>query len=149
MNRKGFTLIELLAIIVVIAVVAVLIAPSVIESFDSSKNKSYDLLIENIKVAGENYYQECEYGDLSDTSKYGTLACSINTSNNSTTVTLGKLASLGILKTSNKDNNGNYIVVNPKTGNNINDCSITITKVVGEHSKTTFTISIPERCINS
>ena len=143
MNRKGFTLIELLAIIVVIAVVAVLIAPNIIESFNASKNKSYDLLIENIKVAGENYYQECEYGDLSDTSKYGTLACSISTSNNSTIVTLGKLASLGILKTNNKDNNGNYIVTNPKTSNNINNCEIKIIKNVNSSTyKTTYTISL-------
>ena len=147
MNRKGFTLIELLAIIVIIAIVAVIVAPSVIESFNSSKNKAYDILIENIKLAGENYYQECEYGDLTDTSKYGSLACSI--SNNSTTVTLGKLANLGILKTNNKDNNDNYIVVNPKTSNDISNCSITITKVVGTNSKTTFTVSMPGRCISS
>lgn len=143
MNRKGFTLIELLAIIVVIAVVAVLIAPNIIESFDTSKNKSYDILIENIKLAGENYYQECEYGDLSDTSKYGALACSIEIRDNSTIVTLGKLASLGILKTNNKDNNGNYIVINPKTSNDINNCEIKIIKNVNDRTyKTTYTVSL-------
>jgi len=141
MNKKGFTLIELLAIILIIAIVAVLVAPSVINSFNTSKDKSYDILIQNIKVAGENYYQECEYGDLSDANKYGNLACSI--SNNTTTVTLENLAKLGILKANNN------VVINPKTNNNISNCTITVTKVVGANSKTTFTVDIPESCINS
>ncbi len=144
MNKKGFTLIELLAIIVVIAIVAVIVAPSVIKLFNKSKNKSYDLLIEDIRVAGENYYQECEHGDLSDTTKYGHLACSI--SGNTSNVTLGKLVELGILKASGNNNS----ITNPKNSKDISNCNITITKVVGEHSKTTFNINIPEEeCFNN
>ena len=144
MNRKGFTLIELLAIIVVLSIVLVLLIPNIIGLFNKSKDKSYNILIEDIKIAGENYYQECEYGDLSDTSKYSNLACSI--SNKSTTVSLGNLVSLGILKASGNNNT----IVNPKNKKNISSCTITITKVVGEHSKTTFNVSIPEKsCINN
>lgn len=143
MNKKGFTLIELLAIIVVMGIVAVLVAPNIIKSFNKSKEKSYDILIENIKTSGENYYLECENGDLSDTSKYGNLACSI--SNNTTTVTLGNLLNLGILKTSgNKDK-----VINPKNSKDISNCSITIIKVVEDNYKVTFDINIPEEtCFN-
>lgn len=142
MNRKGFTLIEILAIIVIMSIIAVIISPSVINSFNTSKNKSYELLIKNIKISGENYYQECENDDLSDTYKYGTLACSIDTSNNSTTITLGNLANLGILKTSKKEN-GHYIVSNPKTSDNINDCEIKIQKNVDStYKKTTYTVSL-------
>lgn len=144
MNKKGFTLVELLAVIVVIAIIAVIIAPNVIKLFNKSKDKSYDILINNIRTAGENYYQECEYGDLSNTSKYGELKCTIN--NNATTVSLGKLVELGILKASGNNNS----ITNPKNSKNISNCNITITKVVGEHSKTTYTVNIPEEtCLNN
>lgn len=144
MNKKGFTLVELLAIIVVIAIVAVLVSPSVIRLFNKSKEKSYDILINNIKTAGENYYQECENGDLTNSSKYGSLACSI--SNNNINVTLKSLVELGILKASGN----NKIVINPKNNKDISSCTITVTKVVGANYKTTYTINIPEEtCFNN
>lgn len=144
MNKKGFTLIELLAIIIVIAIVAVIAAPNIVKSFNKSKEKSYTILINNIKVAGENYYLECENGDLSDTTKYAELACSIN--NNTVEVSLGQLEELGILKA----NSNNSSIINPKNKKDISMCNIIITKVVGEHSKTTFSIEIPEEeCFNN
>jgi len=134
MNRKGFTLIELLAIIVVMGIIAVLVTPNIISSYKKSKEKSYNILIEGIKTAGENYYQECEYGDLADSSKYGSLSCSINDRSNTSVVSLGNLAKLGILKASNNN------VINPMTNKPINDCQITITKNVDENYKVTYTI---------
>lgn len=140
MNKKGFTLIELLAIIVVIAIIAVIVAPSVISLFDTSKDKSYDILMNDIKIAGENYYQECEYGDLSDASKYGDMACRIN--GNTTTVSLGNLAKLGILKSSGNNNS----VINPKTNESIDNCEITIKKNVDENIKVTYKIIGNNNC---
>ena len=55
MSKKGFTLVELLAIIVIIALIAVIVAPNVIETYWTSKQQAYDILIENIKIAGEHY----------------------------------------------------------------------------------------------
>ena len=140
MNKKGFTLIELLAIIVVIAIIAIIVAPSVISLFETSKNKSYDILMNDIKTAGENYYQECEYGDLSDASKYGDMACSIN--GNTTTVSLGNLAKLGILKSSGNNNS----VINPKTNESIDNCELTIKKNVDENIKVTYKIIGNNNC---
>ena len=71
MNKKGFTLIELLAVIVVLGVVLLLAMPSILDSINASRDSSYKILIGNIKTAAETYYQECEYGDLSDKNKYG------------------------------------------------------------------------------
>ena len=48
MNRKGFTLIELLAVIIVIALIATIVTPSVIEYVNSAKNTSYNLLIQKM-----------------------------------------------------------------------------------------------------
>ena len=98
MNKKGFTLIELLAVIVVLGVVLLLAMPSILDSINASRDSSYKILIGNIKTAAETYYQECEYGDLSDESKYGVYACTID--NNTINTTIGALANTGILKVS-------------------------------------------------
>ena len=138
MNKRGFTLIELLAIIVVMGIVAVLITPNIIKSFNKSKAKTYNILIENIKTAGENYYLECENGDLSNEAKYGDLACSIN--ENATVVSLSNLVTLGILKASGNNNS----ITNPKNSKDISECTIRIEKEIGDYSKVTFNIEIPE-----
>mgnify|MGYP002460826742 FL=1 len=45
MNRKGFTLIELLAVIILVALIGVLVIPSVIDTAKKTKQKAYDILI--------------------------------------------------------------------------------------------------------
>lgn len=126
MNRKGFTLIELLAIIVLIALIAVLVMPSALDSTNASKNAAYKVLLENIKTASETYYQECEYGDLSDNTKYGSYACEIK--GNTITTNIGALANTGILKVSDTKNDV-LVVLDPRdTSKNLNDCGIIITK---------------------
>ena len=127
MNKKGFTLIELLAVIVVLGVVLTLAMPSILDSINASRDSSYKILIGNIKTAAETYYQECEYGDLSDESKYGAYACKID--GNTINTTIGALANTGILKVSESDENNKLVVLDPRdTTKNLNDCKITITK---------------------
>lgn len=126
MNKKGFTLIELLAVIVVLGVVLLLAMPSILDSINASRDSSYKILIGNIKTAAETYYQECEYGDLSDESKYGVYACTID--NNTITTRIGALANTGILKVS-ADDSGQLNVTDPRDNTkNLNSCKITITK---------------------
>ena len=122
MNRKGFTLIELLAVIILIGLVATLIMPTAINSLKESKQKSYEIFIENVKTAAANYYMECENGGTN-------IDC--NKSGNFLTITtsLGSLASNGFLKgTSVKDDKSLLNVLDPRNNNNLNDCQITITK---------------------
>ena len=126
MNKKGFTLIELLAVIVVLGVVLLLAMPSILDSINASRKSSYKILIDNIKTAAETYYQECEYGDLSDKNKYGDYACKID--GNTITTTIRALANTGILKVS-ADDSGKLNVTDPRDNKkNLNDCEITITK---------------------
>ena len=128
MNKKGFTLIELLAVIVVLGVVLLLAMPSILDSINASRDSSYKILIGNIKTAAETYYQECEYGDLSDKNKYGNYACTI-TDGNTINTTIGALANTGILKVSESDENDILVVLDPRdTTKNLNSCKITITK---------------------
>lgn len=139
MNRKGFTLIELLAVIIVIALIATIVTPSVIEYVNSAKNTSYNLLIQNTISASKTYYEECEYGDLSDNSKYGSYACKINGS--TITTTLGALANTGMLSVNDVDSNGKKIVINPKDNTDISSCDITIKKDIDDNYKVTYKIS--------
>lgn len=150
MNRKGFTLIELLAVIVLIGILSVLIVPGLLNNVEEAKQVSYNTLIENIVTSSQMYYEECEYGDLSDTTKYGSYACSI--SSNTITTTLGTLANTGFLKVSDtKEVSGKEIkvVLNPKDDNDISDCEIQIQKVITtetdvnniENYKVTYTVT--------
>lgn len=130
MNRKGFTLIELLAVIILIALIAVLIVPNVLDTLNKSKDASYQLLLKNIVTSAKTYYEECEYGDLSNSTKYGSYACQIN--NNTITTTLGTLANTGMLTVSDIDpnNKDKKVVLDPRdTQKNMSACQITITKV--------------------
>lgn len=139
MNKKGFTLIELLAVIVVLGVVLILAMPSILDSINASRNASYKVLMGNIKTAAETYYQECEYGDLSNKAKYGNYACTIN--NNTITTTIGALANTGILKVA-VDESGNLIVNDPRdTTKNLNSCGIQIIKTVDSSFKVTYQIN--------
>ena len=130
MNRKGFTLIELLAVIVLIGILAVLIVPGILGNIEKSNKVAYDLLIKNIVTSSQMYYEECEYGDLSDV-KYGIYTCSIT--NNTIETTLGALANTGFLKVSDtKEIAGKEIkmIKDPITDNDISDCKIKINKEV-------------------
>ena len=139
MNRKGFTLIELLAVIIVIALIATIVTPSVIEYVNSAKNTSYNLLIQNTISASKTYYEECEYGDLSDSSKYGSYACKIN--GDTIETTLGALANTGMLSVNDVDSDNKKIVINPKDNTDISSCNIKITKTVDTNYKVTYNIT--------
>ena len=133
MNRRGFTLIELLAVIVMIGLLGVIIVPNILKIVDESRESSYNTLIKNIVISSQMYYEECEYGDLSDRDKYESYACSM--SGNIVNTTLGALANTGFLKVNDsKIENGTErkIVVNPKNNNDISDCHLQIEKIKEE-----------------
>lgn len=132
MNRKGFTLIELLAVIVIIGILGVLIVPGLLNNVSTAKEVSYNTLIKNIVISSQTYYEECEYGDLGDKSKYGNYACEIK-SDNTITTTLGKLANTGLLDVKDtKVEEGKEVkaVINPKNNIDISNCEIVIQKNV-------------------
>ncbi len=125
MNKKGFTLIELLVVIVIIGLLGVIVVPYVLNILDQSEESSYHILLNNIVTASQTYYEECEYGDLSNRDKYGGFACQIN--NNTITTTVGTLADVGLLDAT--DENGTKKVINPQDNVDISNCSIIITKI--------------------
>lgn len=129
MNRRGFTLIELLAVIVLIGLLGVLIVPGLLNNVDTTKENAYNTMIKNIVIASKMYYQECEYGDLSDNQKYDGYACEIK--DNTIETTLGALANTGFLNVrETTEENGTMIkvVYDPKTNKDISGCKIKISK---------------------
>lgn len=140
MNRRGFTLIELLAVIVLIGILGVLIIPNALSAVEKGKTSSYNTLIKNIVTSSQMYYEECEYGDLSD-GKYGEYACKINS--NTITTTLGALANTGFLNVNDtkiENNKEVRVVIDPKTDNDISSCKVKITKEVSSNYKVTYKI---------
>lgn len=55
MNTKGFTIIELIAIIVVLAAIFLVSFPSLLNTTKADKEKQYDIMVENVCLAGQSY----------------------------------------------------------------------------------------------
>jgi type IV pilus assembly protein PilA len=58
MNKKGFTLIELLAVIVILAIIAIITSPLVLDSIALARDSSYRTSVINIAKIGEDYYAQ-------------------------------------------------------------------------------------------
>lgn len=115
MNNKGFTLVELIATVVLLVLVMGIGAYSITAIIEKSKEKDYNLLIENIKNASEDYYIECQYGDVD----LDIIDCDGS-------IKLGDLVNYGYLTGNGKDSDDKYTLVNPNNKNSIVDCTIEI-----------------------
>ena len=58
MKKNGFTLIELMAVITILVILSLIIVPIVDKNVKRSKDEMYDVQIENIRLAGINYYTD-------------------------------------------------------------------------------------------
>lgn len=159
-NNKGFTLVEVLAVIAIIAILGLIAVPGVLNSIQNSKKSSYNIMISDIKIAGETLFEEIEYNDTelyqysdngtkSDT-KVETKTFSADEGNLSITeikTNLQTLVSNGILKGTQKEENEKKIPIltNPKNDKNIGFCKISIQKKVNlSTGKTEYIIKSSE-----
>ena len=55
MNKKGFTLIEVIGVIVVMSIIILMVVPNISDSLTSSRNKAFDVQIEEIKSATKSW----------------------------------------------------------------------------------------------
>ena len=132
LDNKGFTLVEVLAVIVIIALLGTIAVPNVLNAINTGKSVSEKTMISNIRSGAENLYVEVEFSgtatdndivsDLKDGNQY------IKIQNNRIIVTLNGLVSNGFL--SGTGESGHKKIINPKTGDDIGDCRIVITKNV-------------------
>ena len=155
LDNKGFTLVEVIAVVAIITILSVVVVPSVLNSINNGKQKSYEVLVGNIKIAGKELYEEIYSnvltGDSSMLYKYSYNNADkkiikssdvITIDNNKITVNLQSLVSNGFLSGTG-DGNKNKTIVNPKDDNsNIGDCEIIIEKVINSStSKVSYNIT--------
>lgn len=57
MNRKGFTLIELLAVIVILAIIMVIGAPSLMKTFKATKRKNEQIFVDRLSESIDAYVE--------------------------------------------------------------------------------------------
>ena len=66
MNKKGFTLIELLAVIVILAVIALITTPMIMDVINEARRGSLERTYENIEHAAELYFFDKNEGKLEE-----------------------------------------------------------------------------------
>jgi len=139
MNNKGFTLIELLATIILLAIIMTVTTVSVVNIMDSSNNKSYSILVEDIKIAAQEYFEECENNNIISTN----ITCpSITTSDSSSYITktsnafkLDELLNYGFLKGTSVEEDNARKILDPKTNANIGTCTLKVTKKITKNTR--------------
>lgn len=134
LNNKGFTLIEIMAAIILLAIVMSVTTVSVISFINASKEKSYDLLVSEIKTGLENFYLECENQSIMGNSG-SSIKCHktepTDTFDINDGITIEDLVTYGFLKSSEKETDESSgsvskVIKNPKTNEVINDCKYII-----------------------
>jgi len=58
MGKKGFTLIELMAVITILVIISLIIIPVIDKNVKKSSKNMYNIQIENIRMAGINYFSD-------------------------------------------------------------------------------------------
>jgi len=103
--NKAFTLVELLAVIVILGIIAFLIFPNVNKTIEESKEKSYSRQVAILEQAAQKYTKE----HIDEVSEENIFCIPIETLINS-----------GYIAAKDKDNEGNYVVLNPKDNSKMN-----------------------------
>ena len=121
MNKKAFTLIERLAVVAILTILALVIIPIVDKNIKKSREQSYRIQIENIRIAGQNYFTD----NIEQKPEQ----------NQSSTVELQTLINQGYIQNTIK---------NPKTGKNITETIYV--KLTNTNGKYKYQVCPLEQC---
>lgn len=138
LNEKGFTLIEVLAVVAIIGILGLISVPSVLNMINNGKKASYNILIDNIKTAAVNLYEEVElmgntvYKYVPNETELSLVTIEADGNESKfIKVNLQTLVNNGFLKGSKNDSN-ELVILDPKTNEDIGLCEIKIKKTVGD-----------------
>ncbi len=161
LDNKGFTLVEVIAVVAIITILSVVVVPSVLNSINNGKQKSYEVLVGDIKIAAKELYEEVYSNELlGDTSKLYQYSYKDNNivkeseiviqNDNSIVVNLQTLVSNGFLSGST-DGNKQKVILNVREDNaNMSNCSIKIVRDVNSFSnKVSYKVSAINEIKNS
>ena len=136
LNNKGFTLVEVLAVIVIIAIIGVIAVPNIMGSISNSKNSSEKIMIANIKTGARELFEEVDISETAEGGKKtsslinydgsGTNCGNVVINSNVMTVYLKTLVINGFMS----GDGDSAKIINPKTGKDISNCQIKVTKIV-------------------
>ena len=65
MKNKGFTLIELLAVIVILAIIALIATPVILNIIEDARKSAAERSMENIEYAAQLYYSKAKMNNSS------------------------------------------------------------------------------------
>lgn len=162
LDNKGFTLVEIIAVVAIITILSVVVVPSVLNSINNGKQKSYEVLVGDIKIAAKELYEEVYSNELlGDTSKLYQYSYDVDNeviskdNNNVIEITdnctkegyscietnLQTLVSNGFLSGST-DGKKQKVILNVREDNaNMGNCSIKIVRVVNSSNKVSYKVS--------
>ena len=133
MGNRGFTLVEVLAVIVIVTLISAIAIPNVLSTIGVGKSKSEEIMIDNIKTASSQMYEEVEFSGTTNAS--GDIVSDLLDNGNKIKILkdtnyivfhLQTLVDYGFLTGNGVDNS--EVLTNPKTGKNIGNCEVKITK---------------------
>lgn len=151
LNQMGFTLAEVLAVLAIISILGLIAIPSVLNTIQNSKISTYSLMIEDIKVAAQELFEEVEYLDsnLYHYDSNGKTSNKVEIEQNKyIVIQLQTLVSNGFLSGTNNENatmgiGGNQnkkILLDPQSSNDLGICWIKISKDINTHGKIVYKV---------
>lgn len=157
LNKQGFTLVELIAAVAIISLFTIIVVPNAFKVLNTSNQKSYEILVNNIVTASKELYEEIYTNSLLGSTNIlyqydenGTKKDNGNNEDTEITITnniietnLQTLVSNGFLSGSknNNESNSTKYILNPKlsTKDNMGGCMIKIIKT-SNNGKVTYEI---------
>lgn len=70
-NKKGFTLVELIALLGIIAIMLLLVGPSLVNQVETTRKNNYDNFVSDLCLAAESYLNHSDVSGASDLKNSG------------------------------------------------------------------------------
>lgn len=117
-SKKGFTLVEIIAVIVIIVIVSLMAVPAVLKMIKNNKESAYQTKLKVILKQAKQYASDNENFLHSSNYKYINKVCN--------SITVKELQDAGYLKEITSTGASTSHVIDPRTGNNIDDKNIIV-----------------------
>lgn len=115
-SKKGFTLIEIIAVIVIIVAVSLMAVPAVLKMIKNNKESAYDAKLKVILRQAKQYARDNDNFLNNSNYKYINKVCN--------SITVKQLQDAGYLKEVTSNGASSEHIINPTTGENIDDKNI-------------------------